>query len=50
MAISAFVKVVAYHRIPSGLSYPNSVGIRWRVTGFEILDVRGCPIVSLVLG
>ena len=50
LAVSAFVKVVAYHCIPSGFSYPNSFGVRWRVIGFEVLDLRGFPIVGLVLG
>ena len=38
------------HHVPSGFSYPNFVGVRWRVTGLEVLDVGSYPIVGLVLG
>jgi len=44
------VKVVAYRHITSGFSYANFVGVRWRVTSFEVLDVGGCPIVGLGVG
>ena len=50
LAISAFVKVIAYHGISGGLSQPSFVSILWRVVGLEILDIRGGPVVGLGMG
>jgi len=50
LAISAFVEVIAYHGISGGLSQPSFVSILWGVTGLEILDIRGGPVVGLGMG
>jgi len=50
LAISSFVKIIAYHGISGGLSQPSFVRIWWGVAGLEILDIRGGPIVGLGVG
>jgi len=50
LAISTFVEVIAYHGISGGLSQPSFVSILWGVAGFEILDIRGGPVVGLGRG
>jgi len=50
LAISAFVKIIAYHGIFDDLSHPSFVSIWWGVVGLEILDIRGGPVVGLGMG
>jgi len=50
LVISAFVEVITYHGIPGGLSHPSFVGILREVTGLEILDIGGSPVVGLERG
>jgi len=50
LAISAFVKIIAYQGISGGLSQPSFVSIWWGVAGLEILDIRSGPVVGLGMG
>jgi len=50
LAISAFVKIIAYHGISGGLSQPRFISNWWGVAGLEILDIRGGPVVGLGMG
>ena len=50
LAISTFVKIIAYHGISSGLSQPSFVNIWWGIAGLEILDIRSGPIMGLGMG
>jgi len=46
LALSAFVKIIAYYGIPGGLSQPSFVSIWWGVTDLEILDIKSGPVVG----
>jgi len=50
LAVPAFVEVIAYYGIPSGLSQPSFVSILWGVAGLEILDIGGGLVVGLGRG
>jgi len=50
LAISTFVKIIAYHGISGGLSQPSFVSIWWGVASSEILDIRSGPVVGLGMG
>jgi len=50
LAVSAFVKVIVYHGVPGGLSHPSFLSILSGVTGLEILDIGGSPVVGLGRG
>jgi len=47
LAIPAFVEVIAYHGVPSGLNQPSFVCVLRGVAGFEVLDVGGGPVMAL---
>ena len=46
LVVPAFVKVIAYHGIPGGLSKPSFVRILWGVAGFEVLDIGGGLVMA----
>jgi len=50
LAISAFVKIIAYHCIFGGFSQQGFVSIWWGVAGLEILDIRSGLVVGLGMG
>jgi len=50
LAVPAFVKVIAYHGVPGGLSQPSFVRILWGLAGLYVLNIGGGPVVVLGKG